>query len=75
MGQTFTFDVVEDTGSNLTSNSFLAETLARAVPEDTPPCGFPGIETKRVGPRTAAYGTDAPKEPADQREGGGCRAG
>ena len=28
-----------------------------------------GIETKRVGQRTAVYGTDAPKYPAVQRVG------
>ena len=37
VGNTFAFDVVEDTDSNLTSNVFYIETLSRAVPKDTSP--------------------------------------
>ena len=33
-GTTLTFGVVEDTGSNLTSDVSLIETLARAAPKD-----------------------------------------
>ena len=38
------------------------ETLARACLERQLP-GSPGIETKRVGQRTAVYGTETPKIP------------
>ena len=44
MGKPFTYDVVEDTGSNLTSDVSLLykRLLARAIPEDTSPSGSPG---------------------------------
>ena len=45
---TFTFDVVEDTGSNLTSNFSFIKTFARASIKTYLP-GSPGIATKRVG--------------------------
>ena len=53
---TFTIDVDEDTGSNLNSNVFFVETLARASLKACLP-GSPGIETTRTGPRTAVCGT------------------
>ena len=62
VGTTITFDVIENTGSNLTSNVSCIETLARASTKTYLP-GSSGIETKRVGRRTAVYGTDAPKIP------------
>ena len=47
---TFTFDAVEDTGSNPASNVSLEETLARSgSPLKTYLPGSPGNETKRVG--------------------------
>ena len=59
VGNNFTFDVVEDSGSNLSLNVSFTETLARTSPKSYPPAS-PGIETKPVGQRTAVYGTDAP---------------
>ena len=58
VGNTFTFDVVEDAGSNLAPNVFIIETLARARSLKTYLAGFLGIETKRVGQRTVVYATD-----------------
>ena len=63
VGNTFTFDAVEDTDSIPTSNISIIETLARASLENTHLPGSPGTETKRVGQLTALYGTDAPKIP------------
>ena len=48
--------------SNLTSNVSSIETLARASLK-TCIVGSRGIETKRVGQRTAVHGTHAPKVP------------
>ena len=59
-GNTLTFDVVKDTGSNLTSNAYYIETLGRAPVKAHLP-GSAGIATKRVGKRSVVYGTDAPK--------------
>ena len=67
-----TFDVVEATGSSLTSNVSFVETLARASLKTYLP-GCPGVETKRVGQGTAVYGTDAPKTPSFRRGGEICK--
>ena len=56
VGNTFTFDVVEDTASNLTSHVYFIETLARASLNTYLP-GSPGIETKWVAQRVAVYDT------------------
>ena len=66
VGNTFTSDVVQVTGSNLTSNVYFIETLARASLKPHIP-GSPSNETKRVGQRADVYGFDAPKHPAVQR--------
>ena len=59
----FTFDF-EGTGSNITSNVSFREALACAfVPEHIYLPGSPGIETSRVGQRTAVYGAEAPNIP------------
>ena len=62
MGNTFTFDAIEDTGSDLISNLTLIKTLSRASQKIYLP-GSHSIETKRVDQRTAVYGTDASKLP------------
>ena len=60
-----TFDVVEDTGSNLALNVSFTQTLARASlnTEHIHLPGSPGIGTKRFGQRTAVCGTNAPMIP------------
>ena len=61
----YTFDVIGDTGSNLTtSNVFLSEKRLRVPPLKAHISGSPGDETERVGQRTAAYGSDAPTTPS-----------
>ena len=66
----FTFDVVENTDSNPTSNVSFEETLARASLKTHLP-GSSVIETKRVGQRTVVYGTDTPTI-SPFGGGGGC---
>ena len=61
VGNTFTFDVVQVTSSNLTSIVIFTETLARANLNKTHIPGSPGNETKRVGQRTDEYSSDDPK--------------
>ena len=73
VGDTITFDVVEDTDSNLTSNVYLAsfiETLARASLNKYLLPGPPGIETKRL--YRSAYGRTQPdaSKISPFREGG-----
>ena len=61
VGKIITFDVVEDTDSNLPSDVCFMKTLARESLKIYLP-GSPGIKPKRVGQRTAVYGgTDGPK--------------
>ena len=57
VGNTSTFGIVEETGSNLTSNVSFMETLRVSTTKNLP--GSPGIDPKRVGQRTAAH----PKDP------------
>ena len=52
VNNTFTFDVVQVTGSNLTSIASFTETLAARASLKTHFPGSPGNETKRVGQRT-----------------------
>ena len=65
VGNTFVhiylFDVAEDTDSNFTPNVPFIEALARAIPKGIPPVSPGGIETKRVGQRTAVYGITTPQ--------------
>ena len=72
VGNTITFDVVEDTGSNLVSNVSFIEALACP---SLNACIFPVsqlvIEAKRGGQCTAVRGIDAPNIPPI-RGGGEC---
>ena len=73
VGNTFTFGVLDDTGSSLTSSISFIEALARAFPEHTCLPSSPGAETKRIGRRTVAYGTDAPTMPPFRGVGSAIR--
>ena len=71
VGNTFTFDVVKDTGSNLTSNDSFIETLARASLQTYHP-DYPNRYWNEAG--RSAYGRTRyrnPQNPAVQR-GGEC---
>ena len=67
VGNTFTFGVAEDTGSNLPSNASFVDTLARTSRKTYLP-GSPGIKTKRVDQHTHGRARSRrPKDPAVQR--------
>ena len=63
VGKTFTYNVVLRHGFKSHFERFFCKSACACVLKQIYLPGFPDIETKRVGQRTAEYGTDAPTIP------------